>query len=51
MEKAPGFIFRFGTRNEETGCTAVAHTSEFCMDELGIRSAIRAFISYIMKET
>ena len=51
LEKAPGFIFRFGTRNEETGCTAVAHTSEFCMDELGIRSAIRAFISYITKET
>jgi len=49
LEKTPGFIFRFGTRNEETGCTSVAHTSEFCMDERGIRSAIRAFIAYVMQ--
>jgi len=49
LEKTPGFIFRFGTGNEETGCTAVAHTSEFCMDERGIRSAIRAFIAYVMQ--
>jgi metal-dependent amidase/aminoacylase/carboxypeptidase family protein len=25
LEKVPGMIFRFGTRNEELGCTALAH--------------------------
>jgi len=48
LGKAPGMLFRFGTRNEKTGCTALAHRSEFCMDESGMKPAIAAFIAYVM---
>lgn len=47
LEKAPGMLFRFGTRNESLGCTALAHKSEFCMDESGMKSAIHAFIAFV----
>ena len=49
LTKAPGMIFRFGIRNEEKGCTAIAHRNDFCVDEEGMRSAIGAFISYVMQ--
>ena len=48
LEKVPGFIFRFGTRNEALGCTGVAHRNTFMIDESGMRSAIRAFIAYAL---
>lgn len=48
LEKVPGMIFRFGTRNEVLGCTALAHSNDFCIDESGMKSAIRAFCAYIM---
>ena len=48
LEKAPGMIFRFGTRNEKKGCTALAHRSDFCIDEKGMKAAIYAFAEYIM---
>ena len=48
LEKAPGMIFRFGTRNETLGCTALAHRNDFCIDEEGMRSAIIAFCEYAM---
>ena len=48
LTKAPGMLFRFGTRNEAAGCTALAHCNDFCIDESGMKSAIRAFIAYIM---
>ena len=48
LEKVPGMIFRFGTRNEALGCTAPAHRNDFCIDEAGMKSAIRAFCAYIM---
>ena len=47
LEKAPGMLFRFGTRNETLGCTALAHKSEFCMDESGMKPAIQAFIAFV----
>lgn len=47
LEKAPGMLFRFGTRNESLGCTALAHKSEFCIDETGMKPAIQAFITFV----
>lgn len=49
LEEVPGFIFRFGTRNEATGCTDTAHKNTFKIDESGMRSAISAFIAYLMR--
>jgi len=49
LEKAPGLIFRFGTRNEALGCTALAHRNDFKIDESGMKTAIRAFIAYILQ--
>ena len=51
LDKAPGMIFRFGTRNEELGCTALAHRNDFCIDEKGMKTAIQAFCAYIMNYT
>lgn len=48
LEKTPGMIFRFGTRNEALGCTALAHRNDFKMDENGMKEAIRAFAAYVM---
>lgn len=48
LEKVPGMIFRFGTRNEKLGCTSLAHRNDFCIDESGIQLAIRAFCNYVM---
>ena len=47
LTKAPGMIFRFGTRNEEKGCTALAHRCDFKIDEVGMKTAISAFCEYI----
>lgn len=49
LQAAPGFIFRFGTRNEATGCTDTAHKNTFKIDENGMRAAITAFIAYLMR--
>jgi len=46
LTKSPGMIFRFGTRNEELGCTAPSHRNDFCIDEEGMRAAIQAFCVY-----
>jgi len=48
LTKASGMIFRFGTRNEKLGCTALAHRNDFCMDEEGMKAAIQAFCAYVM---
>ena len=48
LTKAPGMIFRFGTRNEKLGCTALAHRNDFCIDEEGMKAAIQAFCTYVM---
>jgi len=49
LTKAPGLMFRFGTRNEALGCTATAHRSDFKIDETGMKPAIHAFIAYAMQ--
>ena len=48
LTKTPGMIFRFGTRNEATGCTTLAHCNDFCIDESGMKPTIHAFIAYVM---
>ena len=48
LEKAPGLIFRFGTRNEALGCSGPAHRSDFKIDEEGMKAAIKAFCTYIL---
>lgn len=48
LTKSKGLLFRFGTRNEETGCTAALHTSNFMIDEAGMRTAFLSFISYVL---
>lgn len=47
LTKAPGMIFRFGTRNESLGCTSLAHRNDFKIDENGMKYAFDAFINYI----
>lgn len=47
LTKAPGMLFRFGTRNEEAGCTAMLHQNDFKIDESGMKAAIQAFIAYV----
>ena len=47
--KRPGFIFRFGTRNEAAGCTTLAHCSDFKLDEAGMKSAMEAMVSFVME--
>ena len=49
LTKAAGLIFRFGTRNEAKGCTALAHRSDFVIDEDGMKYAISAFCNYILR--
>jgi len=48
LTKVPGMLFRFGTRNEALGCTKACHKNDFDLDEAGMRTAIRAFCSYIL---
>jgi amidohydrolase len=48
LTKVPGFLFRYGIRNEELGCTSPAHSNTFKVDERGFRSALIAFTDFIM---
>ncbi len=48
LAETKGFIFRFGTRNESEGCTGASHTNTFKIDEQGMRTAIEAFLCYLL---
>ncbi len=48
MTRKPGLLFRFGTRNETLGCTTMAHCNDFLLDEAGMRSAIDAFVQFVL---
>lgn len=48
LRKAPGFIFRYGTRNEVKGCTGLAHRNDFCIDEDGMKSPVLAFAAFAL---
>lgn len=47
LQKAPGMIFRYGIKNEATGCGSAAHSNTFKVDESGMRTALSAFIDFI----
>lgn len=49
LHETPGFIFRFGTRNEAIGCTGPSHKNTFMIDEEGMKTAIEAFITYLYR--
>ena len=48
LTKAPGMLFRFGTRNEELGCTTTLHCNDFKIDEVGMKIALKSFIGYVL---
>ena len=48
LQRKPGFLFRFGTRSEENGCTAPLHSDDFRLDERGMAGAIEAFAAFVM---
>lgn len=48
ITKSRGLLFRFGTRNEHTGCTSPLHTSNFMIDENGMQTAFLSIISYVL---
>ena len=48
LSKVSGALFRFGTRNEATGCTALAHHADFRIDESGMRTAIETFVAFVL---
>ena len=49
LAKGKGFIFRFGTRNEAKGCTGPSHRNTFMIDEEGMKTAIEAFLTYVLR--
>lgn len=49
LARKPGAIFRFGTRNEALGCTALAHRADFRIDEEGMRAAIEAMAGFVLE--
>ena len=49
LSRVPGFIFRFGTKNDALGCIGPSHKSTFMIDEEGMRTAIDAFLSYLLR--
>ncbi len=48
LSRRPGAIFRFGTRNEALGCTALAHRADFRIDESGMRAAVEAIVAFVL---
>lgn len=48
LQKKPGFLFRYGSGNEEKGCVTLAHCNDFMPDEDGFRAGILAFVQYIL---
>ena len=48
LTKAPGMIFRFGTKNVAKGCLGAAHTNSFIIDEAGMAHAIAAFVNFAL---
>ena len=47
LTKAPGAIFRFGTRGAAQNPT-LAHRADFCIDEAGMRSAIEVLAAFAL---
>ncbi|MBR5738540.1 MAG: amidohydrolase, partial [Lachnospiraceae bacterium] len=47
LPKAPGFIFRYGTRMNENEPYSPAHSNTFCVNEDGMKYALDTFIDYV----
>ena len=45
----PGMLFRYGIYNEATGCTNTAHRPDFKIDEEAMKTAILAFVNFVMQ--
>ncbi len=50
LSRGSGAIFRFGTRNEALGCTALAHHADFRIDEAGMRAAVEAILAFVLSD-
>lgn len=48
LTRCPGFLFRFGTRNEEKGCTGTQHCNDFNPDENAMLYPILAFVEFCL---
>jgi len=48
LQEKPGFLFRYGSGNEEKGCTTMAHCNDFMPDEDGFRAGILAFVQFVL---
>ena len=48
LKKAPGFLFRYGIKNDAEGCSYPAHSNTFKVDEKGFRTALIGFTDFIM---
>ena len=48
LQEKPGFLFRYGIRNEAEGCCFPAHSNTFKVDESGFKTALIAFTDFIM---
>jgi amidohydrolase len=45
----PGMLFRYGIHNEANGCVATAHRPDFKIDEEAMKTAILAFVNFVMQ--
>ena len=45
----PGMLFRYGIHNEANGCVATAHRPDFKIDEEAMKTAIMAFVNFVMQ--
>lgn len=49
LTKAPGVLFRYGSGNEEIGIVDIAHNSNFQVDEVGMKTAVRTFVRFALQ--
>lgn len=47
-EKAPAVFFRLGNYNEEKGCVAAAHSSEFKVDDEVLHLGAETFVQFVL---
>ena len=50
LTECAGALFRFGAGNADEGCDKPLHSSDFKIDEEGMKAAIKVFCAYAFKE-
>lgn len=45
----PGMLFRYGIYNEQKGCVTTAHRPDFKIDEDAMKTAVMAFVNFVMQ--